>query len=206
MSKTHQTARMVILFADICDSTVLYAKLGDAQARSVITKCLALMTGEVAPHKGTLVKTVGDAIMCTFSGVDEAMQAACRMQLIVASGRPGGNQPIYIHIGFHYGEVICEDGDVYGDAVNIAARVAGMTRSREIMTTQATADRLSPELKGRALRVFRAEIKGRKEGIEIYRIIWNPEDITPPRIGLPANRKPWSDEAKLLVRQDSSPY
>ena len=60
-----QTEKLALLFADICGSTSLYDRLGDELARRLIARCIAMMASEVAVHGGTLVKTIGDEIMCT---------------------------------------------------------------------------------------------------------------------------------------------
>ncbi|MDO8312914.1 MAG: adenylate/guanylate cyclase domain-containing protein, partial [Sideroxyarcus sp.] len=118
-----QQQNAAILFADISGSTALYDSLGNEQALQLVTHTLDILTQEMAAHHGTLIKTIGDEIMCSFPNVTDAINAACAMQLAIENQRPGGEHIICIRIGLHYGEVIFEDGDVYGDAVNIAARV-----------------------------------------------------------------------------------
>ena len=105
---SQQTGRLAILFADISGSTMLYETLGNALARQMVVRCLAMMSGRLAAHCGTLIKTIGDEIMCTFPSAEAALRAACDMQDAVESGKPGGDTPIYIRIGFNYGEVIRE--------------------------------------------------------------------------------------------------
>ena len=195
---TQQTENLAILFADISGSTALYDKLGDERARAIVARCVALMSGEVAPQGGTVIKTIGDEIMCTFPGAEQAMRAACGMQLAIDAGRPGGSTPIYIHIGFHFGTVIRDDGDVFGDAVNVAARVAGMTRAREIATTQDTVDRLPGELREKVRPILRASFKGKQDEFEVYRVVWELDDTMSTRIGLPLERRPNAGEETVL--------
>jgi class 3 adenylate cyclase len=193
------TASLAILFADINGSTALYDKLGDRMARDILSRCTAIMVAEVAAHQGVLVKTIGDEIMCTFFDADAALRAACAMQLAVETGKPGGEHPIYIHIGLHYGEVIREEGDVYGDAVNVAARLTAMTRAREITTSKATANLLSPSLQNKVRKVFRANLKGKQEEVEICRVAWELDDTLSTRVGLVMDRLS-SDYAELLLQ------
>jgi len=61
-----QTNKIAILFADICGSTALYEKLGDLLARQLIARCISIMKGTLSTHNGTLIKTIGDEILCTF--------------------------------------------------------------------------------------------------------------------------------------------
>lgn len=185
---SQQAANLAILFADINGSTELYDKLGNVQARAIIAKCIELMTAEVTAHQGTVIKTIGDEIMCTFPSAEAAMNAAMRMQLVFELRQPGGNYPIFIHSGFHFGPVICESGDVYGDAVNVAALITRMTRAREIMTTEATAQLLPAESRRKVRQILRAGLKGKEGEINIYRVVWDQDDTLYTRVGRPAER------------------
>ena len=75
-----QTEVLAILFADISGSTMLYESLGNRLARQRVAHCLAVMSGPLAAHRGTLIKTIGDEIMCTFPSAEAALHAACDMQ------------------------------------------------------------------------------------------------------------------------------
>ena len=75
-----QTEVLAILFADISGSTMLYESLGNRLARQRVAHCIAVMSGPLAAHRGTLIKTIGDEIMCTFPSVETALHAACDMQ------------------------------------------------------------------------------------------------------------------------------
>lgn len=200
------TTNLAILFADISGSTALYDKHGDTMASNIIASCINIMSDELAEQQGTLVKTIGDEIMCTFPSAEAALKAACRMQLAVETGKPGGNLPIYIHIGFHYGSVICSGTDVYGDAVNIAARMTEMTRAREITTTQATVDVLPPGLIGKVRKVFRTAFKGKQEEFDVYRVVWELDDTMSTRVGMLVEHEPSAGHAELLLQYRGRAY
>ena len=200
MTDSPQKTKLAILFADISGSTSLYDKLGDVLALNLVTKCLDIMRKEVALHQGVLVKTIGDEIMCTFPTAAAALEAACAMQLAVERERPGGERPIYIRIGFHYGDVIHENGDVFGDAVNIAARVSSITRARQILTTDAVAAALPAELSGKVRQVSRAQFRGKEDELDVYQVSWELDDTMSTRIGLPLSRKPADARHELLLR------
>jgi class 3 adenylate cyclase len=191
---------VAILFADISGSTALYDKLGNIRALELVTQTLAILTQEMTAHGGTLIKTIGDEIMCTFPDVTAAINAACDMQSSVERQRPGGEIPIYIRIGLHYGDVIREGGDVYGDAVNIAARVTAITRARLILTTQAVVDLLPEETRIQTRPVMRAEFRGKVETVNVFQIFWEHDDATSTRIGMPAFRKPAESRRELVLR------
>lgn len=193
------------MFADISGSTALYDNLGDHLARRLIAQCVATMAGEISAYQGTLVKTIGDEVMCTFPSAEAAMRAACAMQSAVESAKYEGSHPMHIRIGFNYGEVICEAGDVFGDTVNVAARVAAITRASQIMTTQAAVDTLPPELREKTRQIMRAEFKGKQDLLDIFIVIWEMNDMLSTRVGTPAFRKSPDniDEMSLHYRDQS---
>jgi len=197
---TQQTERLAILFADISGSTMLYETLGNGLARQIVVRCLAMMSSRLAAHNGTLIKTIGDEIMCTFPSAEAALRAACDMQDAVESGRPGGETPIYVRIGFNYGEVILEADDVHGDAVNVAARITEVARARQILATNAAVEAMPPELRHRARHIRQAHIKGRQAPLDLFQVGWIAEGIENVRVGNPANRKPEGHEEQLVLR------
>ena len=192
--------KLAVLFADICGSTSLYDRLGDDLARRLIAHCITTMTSEVASCQGTLIKTIGDEIMCTFPSAEAAMQAACAMQRAVENGRPEDGNPMHIRIGFHYGDVILESGDIFGDTVNVAARVAAITRASQIMTTLAAVNALPPDLQEKTRQIMRAEFKGKQEQLDIFIVVWEQDDMMSTRIGIPAFRKSPDNNNELVLR------
>lgn len=195
-----QQQRLAILFADISGSTALYDKLGDVEALRLVTKCLDIMIALLPSYQGTLIKTIGDEIMCTFPTPAHAVQAACAMQLTIERERPGGDRPIYIRIGFHYGDILREGNDVFGDAVNVAARVTSITRARQILTTHAVADELPAELRKKVRQVSRAEFRGKEAALDVFQVSWEQDDTLSTRIGLPQFRKPTEARHELMLR------
>lgn len=177
-SKEH--IECAILFADIVGSTRLYEDLGDQKAQEVISRCLTRLADEAAGQGGEMVKTIGDEIMLRFPSADDALVAACAMQesmQSLSSEAAPGSQSLAVHIGLHYGSVILEQGDVYGDAVNIAARMTDVARSQQILTTEDTVERLSEELSARTREFETAKIGGKVEDTVIYEVLWT-DDVT----------------------------
>src|SRR5262249_36023857 len=121
MSK--QDLECAILFADIAGSTRLYQVIGDERAQASVTACLARLAASAAGQAGVLIKTIGDEIMCRFPMADDALNAACEMHESLRDAPIPGELPISVRIGTHYGPVILEGGDVFGDAVNVSARL-----------------------------------------------------------------------------------
>jgi adenylate cyclase len=204
----HNIQKLAVLFADISGSTALYDNLGDVLAQRLISKCIATMTNEISAHQGVVVKTIGDEIMCTFPSAEKAFNAACAMQRAVKNGNQGSSQPMHIRIGFHYGDVICESGDVFGDTANVAAHVSKITRANQILATQTVIDALPPGLQSKTRRIMRSDLKGKQEQFDIFMIIWGAEDMESTRIGVPAFRKTQDDESnnELMLRYRDHSY
>ncbi len=202
MSAERQNTRLSILFADISGSTALYDKLGNELALQVISRTLDILINEMKLHQGTLIKTIGDEIMCTFPDPLAAVVAAQAMQFALEGQYPVNGHPIYVRIGIHHGDVILESGDVYGDAVNVAARVTAITRARQILATQEVVDMLPAELNKKARPVMRAELRGKENATAVFQILWEKDDTMSTRIGMSSFRKPAEAQFKheLLLR------
>src|SRR5690606_35430006 len=107
-----------------------------------------------------------------------------------------------IRVGMHFGPAILEGGDVFGDAVNVAARMAAQSKGGQIITTLTTVEKLSPMLRASTRFVDRAPIKGKKEDIEIYEIIWQEEDVTRMATGLLSEEQ--RPQVRLRVRYNDT--
>src|SRR6185503_8469446 len=84
--------------------------------------------------------------------------------------------PLRIKVGFHMGPVIVADGDVFGDTVNLAARVIARSGPGEVLLTGACLDTMRPEFKASVSLLDTTGVKGRPEPIEIYRVIGEDEE------------------------------
>lgn len=192
--------KLAILFADICGSSAIYDKYGDAIARQLIARYIDSMSNTIYQHQGTLIKTIGDEIMCSFPSAEAALHAACALQVAVEGDKLENYDPIHIRVGFHMGDVINEEGDLYGDTVNVAAHITAETRVCKIATTLAVFDELPKNLRAKMQQIYRSNLKGRSEQIDIYQVNWNEDDTSRTRIGIPAYRKPQEGNRALILR------
>jgi adenylate cyclase len=176
-----ENVTLAILFADIAKSTHLYETLGNKTAQSLIGACLSLLSRVTVLHNGTVVKTIGDEIMCTFPSANDAVEAAIAMnrdlEQLTISNMPGISPP-NIYVGIQFGPVIREDEDVFGDAVNVAARMVAMAKQRQIITTDDTIAALSNEHKSSARIIDKTTVKGKSGEFNIYEVIWEQHDAT----------------------------
>lgn len=177
-----KTTNLTIVFADISGSTRLYEILGDGPARARVASCLQLLTDVTDRHGGTVIKTIGDEIMCTFPNAEAGVNAASDMHEMledeIMEQSNSGPVSLSIRVGLHHGPAILEAGDVFGDAVNVAARMASMSKSGQIITTQSTVEELPPVLKASTRFIDRAPVKGKKETMDIFEVLWQQEDVT----------------------------
>ena len=170
-----QTQPIAIVFADVSNSTRLFEDRGDLEARRIIAAVLAALTEIVQRNGGRVVKTIGDEIMCTFPGAVDAIVASGEMQRKVTQDPNFVRDALGIRVGLHYDEALLEDGDVYGDAVNTAARMASLAKRGQIVTTASTF-RGSTSVSGmRSRSLGRTRVRGKLLPIEIVDVIWQED-------------------------------
>lgn len=169
----------VVLFADVSGSTHLYEVLGDARAFATINTCLGTLSELTVKHGGRVVKTIGDEIMAVFPDANAAVNASSEMQLVINEQPPVDGVHLAIRIGFHFGPVLENDGDVFGATVNVASRMAEIANGQQIITTRATVEQL-PTIMCHSTRSFDAlSIKGTADDIEVLEVIWQEcDDMT----------------------------
>ena len=161
-----ETAQRAVLFVDVTDSTRIYETLGDTRALALIAQLLGMLESASAAQGGSVVKKLGDALVCVFPTSDAACQAACEMQL-AAQRVPAvrAADRLSIKIGFTFGSVVLSGGDVFGDTVNVCARLVTLANPEQILTTQPTMGSLSPKLQAQCRQLFPIRVRGRQEEI-----------------------------------------
>lgn len=164
------------MFADIAGSTRLYNQLGDSLAELLISARLATMQAIAAKHHGRIIKTIGDEIMCQFPSAEDAALAATEMH--IEKNTDGDISALDIRIGLHFGSTIAKDGDIFGDAVNIAARMSAIAKANQTITTEKFIILLSDNLKSRTRLFDTTRIKGIDEEIKIYQVLWEENNVT----------------------------
>jgi len=172
------SAELVILFADVSGSTPLYEALGDAKASAVIAECLRCMTDSGRKHHGELVKTIGDEILMVFPHPDNAAAAAREMHSAVAGLPTVAGKPMAVHIALHQGSAMRQDGDAFGDAVNVTARLVALAKAGQTVTSASTLKQLSPEWLSLARQIDNTAIRGKTGQVTVYELLWQPEDAT----------------------------
>ena len=170
-----------ILFVDVCGSTQLYDALGNARAQAIIAKTLAILSQSATRHLGTIIKTIGDSVMCTFTTARDAANAAVDMQQSLKQAvaqEDMGIRSLAIKVGFHSGPVISHAADVFGDTVNGAARGVAHAKPGQILVAKQTVRKLPRDMSASVRAVGSTVVKGKKEPVELYEVIWERENLT----------------------------
>jgi class 3 adenylate cyclase len=163
---------LCVLFGDVSGSTRLYEKLGDAEALRAVERCLNRMDRVAAAHGGRVVKTIGDEIMVVFDDTASCMRAACDMQQRVDDLPPVSGVKMAIRVGFHFGATLVENKDVFGDTVNMAARMTGLAKAGQIVTSEETVLRLPPDMRKATRDIDALTVKGKSDNVRVFEVIW----------------------------------
>ena len=172
-----QVVERTVLFADLRGSTALYETLGNTDATAVVTHSVALLALIVDRLGGTVVKTLGDGLMALFLSPPSAVEASDDMHEAlerVSARSPTGTSrgarmpPLKLQVGLAHGEVVEMSGDVFGDAVNVAARLLDHAGDNETLVTSQVIDGLSAIEKARFRSLDRIQLRGRVEAVSIH--------------------------------------
>lgn len=167
-----------IMFIDIAGSTKLYEEYGDTLAQDSIARCLIRLSEIIKRHKGTVVKFIGDEILCYLTDPELAFQAAFKIQESAKETIDPNGVQVSLRIGMHFGSAIIEDTDMYGDAVNVAAAMRDIAKGGQIIATDAIVEHIPPEIAHFTRRYDTSRIKGRQEETIIYEVLWEGEGST----------------------------
>lgn len=167
---------VAILFADVVGSTQLYDQFGDTRASETVAHCLDIMKDATVQFNGTVIKTIGDEVMSTFPTVDEAMSAASQMQQSISSG--DSEIQVSIRVGCHFGPVVEEQNDIFGAAVHTANRMTSQAKSKQIIISGPTVEKMSPEWRVQTRQIDVATVRGRTDEVALYEVLWQPDEAT----------------------------
>ncbi|HKZ21354.1 MAG TPA: nickel-binding protein [Acidimicrobiia bacterium] len=164
------TAFRVIMFTDIVDSTKLTQRLGDAGAMAVLHRHDLIVQNALDDYGGLRVKHTGDGAMASFQTVHAAIEAAIRIQRAVSDKTDNG-EAFAIRIGIAAGEPVAEGDDLFGSAVQLAARLTARADPGTVMVSGAVRDlAIGKGIKFGPSKSVR--LKGFEEAIRACEVIW----------------------------------
>lgn len=162
MSQTRQLA--AIMFTDIVGYTVLMGK-DEAKAFAMLDKNRGIQRLIIEQYNGRWIKELGDGVMSSFNSVSDAVNAAIKIQQTCNRAKE-----FQLRVGIHQGEVVFENDDVFGDGVNIAARIQAIATPGGIWVSEAVNHNLSNKIDIETEFVKTEQLKNVKEPVRIYQV------------------------------------
>jgi class 3 adenylate cyclase len=167
------SAFRAIMFTDLKDSTLMTSTLGDARALHLLHVSNVVTRGALLAARGREIKNTGDGIMASFVSVPDAVSCAVSVQQALAEhNRQAQEGELLLRIGLHAGEPIEEHGDLFGTAVQLAARLCAAAAPSEILVSETIRD-----LSGGSDVPFEDrgtfELKGFPSGVRVFSIRWS---------------------------------
>ena len=122
----------IVLFADIARSTQIYERLGDRRAQKLMDTCLSRLSEATRRHRGELIKTIGDEVMCTFRNVDDAIAAAVEMnQKVDLRSKKRGVDSLSLDVAiFQISETFLEKYGYPAMTPGLRAKIFGLNATR----------------------------------------------------------------------------
>jgi class 3 adenylate cyclase len=134
------SAFRAIMFTDMVGSTEMTAQLGDRMAVELLKAHDAIIRRSLEQHAGSEVKHLGDGIMASFDDVPASVTCAIKIQEAFASYNEKSETPIRVRIGIHAGEPVEESDDLFGSAVQMAARICDTAQANAILVSREVRD------------------------------------------------------------------
>lgn len=160
-----------ILFTDVEGHTEMMARLGDAAAREVLREHERITRRALHVHGGSEVKTMGDGFLAWFPSATRALECAVTLQDDFKAYSAQGGEPLRVRVGINAGEPVEESGDLFGQAVNTAARVTASADGGEVVVT----DVVRQLVAGKAF-VFAdrgmTDLRGFPEPVRTWALVW----------------------------------
>jgi len=189
---------LAILFTDICGYTQFMDARGDIEGRALLQRHNDIVFSRVDAHGGRVIKTIGDAVMASFNTALDAVKAAVAVQegLDRHNRAAGVRDEIHVKIGVNSGTALVDGHDLFGDAVNVAARIQSQAGKDEILISEGVYQdvRSSEDILCR----YHGEVsvKGKPEPLLLYRVIWRQEEEGAPVEGLVRSGAPGAVRAE----------
>jgi class 3 adenylate cyclase len=166
---------VTILFTDMEGSTTLTQRLGDAKAQEVLRTHNTIIRDALKAHSGSEIKHTGDGIMASFTSASGALECAIAIQrALAAHNESNPDTPLRVRIGLNAGAPVAEEDDLFGTAVQLAARIAAKAEGEEILVS----DTLRGLVAGKGfLFSDRGDValRGFEDPVRLYEVRWAEE-------------------------------
>lgn len=170
-------AEVTVVFTDLTGSTGVFESLGNAKATQAITRLTQWIGRVCETHNGRVIKCLGDGVLIVFSQSIDAIQAVTELQKVHQERIRTWPEilKMRLQVGMARGEVVEQDNDCYGDAVNVASRLSDLSGPEQILVTDAVIHQLPNNNMVRSRSMGAIAIRGRVESCLIHQIEWQNE-------------------------------
>jgi len=168
-----------------------YSRLIEADEEGTLARIKALraelIDPKIADHKGRLVKTTGDGLLVEFASVVDAVRCAAELQAALAESNAAHppDRRIDFRIGIHQGDIVVEDGDIFGDGVNVAARLEGLAEPGGICVSARVREDTAGKLDLAFEDLGEQALKNITRPVRVYRVAVERKPISEPALSLP---------------------
>ena len=174
--------KIAVLFTDIVASSNYFKSRGDIAGRKMLKLHQDMVSPLITEFGGDIVKFLGDSVMAYFLDPTETLKSAVRIQQRFQNynkGKPEQDQ-IHIRICIHFGEGIVEENDIFGDVVNMAAKLLPLVGSDQIFITEGMHENLTvpPSIRFESLDISgKVDILGK---LKVFKVLWDNSVILDP--------------------------
>jgi len=171
-------AQVAVLFTDIVGSTSFFERYGDTAGLLMLQRHHELVLPAIEEFGGTVVKTIGDAVLATFSSAESAVRTAIQIQQRLDAHNEERLQvdQIFTRIGINYGTGYLKDRDVFGDVVNVAARFVKACAPAQILVSRTIYDAITGQEDVTCRKLGSSSFHGKSSPEDIYEVLWtSPE-------------------------------
>ena len=165
-----------VIFAELIGAAELYARAGDAAAQEAIARAFEKLEQTAGSHKARIVKRVGGRLMLLAESADAAARVAVAMQAAAGDFREPGGGGLGLGVGFHYGPVIQNEADVFGDTVNTAARLVEQAARGQVLLSAETAEGVGSLYRRSIRRLYSVQLKGLQQELALCEIVWRADE------------------------------
>lgn len=174
-----QLTPVTVLFADISGSTTLYARRGDVSAFGLASRCLAVVESGIAGAGGRVLKRLGDGVLALFERPADALRAATAVRTALAASDDTLQQEgVRVRFGISCGAAVLAADDVFGDVVNVAARLVSVAGPEEIFLSGTAYETLDPEMRSQLRLIDQLLLRNRPAAVLVYEFVGDERDAT----------------------------
>jgi adenylate cyclase len=169
-----------VVFADLTGSTAMYESLGNTKAVELVTQATQWIGAVCEQYKGRAVKFLGDGVLMVFTDNISAVDYAQELQRLHSARLQHRNDgmTMMLKVGLARGEVVEQEGDCFGDVVNIASRLSDLAGPEQVLAAAAVIQGITPSPDLRFRNLGPIKIRGRSDTTVVYQIEWQADVST----------------------------